>query len=153
MSLPFLSLVHSSNSSQGAQKKNPRRLSNTGFTLEHKSQGLIHIVVQDNASTQQSQSRQGKTLSERDGYTQEELSYPRASTWMKRMMDEQDVPLQNMNPNEDVMHEWNWHTVMDVFLSHEVRTWHSKLGALPNSNFPILFSFHAITTSTTFWQK
>ena len=40
-----------------------------------------------------------------------------------------------------------------VFLSMQAKHDIPKLGGLPNSNFPILFPFQAITTSTTFWQN
>ena len=47
-----------------------------------------------------------------------------------------------------------WHTFLDIFLAKEVRTRFSKMGLCPIRNWlPILFPFHAITNSTTFWQK
>ena len=40
-----------------------------------------------------------------------------------------------------------------VFLSLQEKHDIPKLGDLPNSKFPILFPFQAITISTTFWQN
>jgi len=47
-----------------------------------------------------------------------------------------------------------WPAFLDIFLAKEVRTRFSKMGLCPIRIWlPILFPFHAITNSTTFWQK
>ena len=47
-----------------------------------------------------------------------------------------------------------WPTFLGIFLAKEVRTRFSKMGLCPiRISLPILFPFHAITNSTTFWQK
>ena len=47
-----------------------------------------------------------------------------------------------------------WPTFLGIFLAKEVRTRFSKMGLCPIRIWlPILFPFHAITNSTTFWQK
>ena len=62
------------------------------------------------------------------------------------------LPKREETEKRECMAEWP--AFLGIFPAREVRTRFSKMGLFPiRISLPTLFPFHAITNSTTFWQK